>query len=304
MILTGTTHALEIERSSTADVDVICEYTIIDKSGASTVTTPASTQAKYTTAATATLLSAPGANVSYVVTGMVVTNLHSTAPNTITIKKDVSGTEYTWNRITLQAGESAEFVHGEGWTFYNSNGVEKIAAVGNHRHSSVLMAPFFASANLTSTKTITSLSTFAVYLGKAPRSLSTVQARYRVTTAAATITWAEIAIATGPVSVGANPTLTVVGFADVSGIINSTGQKTNSISVSAGQSIDEGDDVWFLIGNSATTAGRVRAQSIADDIQVGVQASLATRPSLNVGTGQAYTIEGATTLAAWAALVI
>jgi hypothetical protein len=47
----------------------------------------------------------------------------------------------------------------------------------------------------------------------------------------------------------------------------------------------------------------VRAQSIADDLQSGFQGSAVMRPSLNVGTGVVFTIEGATALAAWLAII-
>lgn len=165
----------------------------------------------------------------------------------------------------------------------------------------VRMSPMFATANLTSTKTLTSNTSFAVYVGKAPSANPTVTVRYRVTTAAATITWAEVAIATGAVVAGGNPSLTVRGFTNVAAVINSTGQKTTAVTTSG---VAAGDDLWIIVGNQATTAGAVRAQSIADDIQAGVQAARASnRPSTQSGA-QTYTIEGATTLAPWVAGII
>lgn len=175
-----------------------------------------------------------------------------------------------------------------------------VPAVG----SSVLMAPHFATANLTTVKTITSGSSFAVYVGKAPRDITSATLRCDVTTAMTSVTWGEVALATGAINVGGNPTLTVVGYADVSASYNSTGLKSTTINVSVGQQINAGDDLWILIGNSATIAANVRAQSVADYLQVGVQASAAQRPSTIVGTPTAFTIEGATTVAAWVALVI
>lgn len=189
-------------------------------------------------------------------------------------------------------------------SFRNASGIEKSAPQVSGAASSVMLPVFYSTANLTTAKTITSTNTFAVYVGKAPRTLTSVQLRLRVTTAAATITWCEVAIAKGPVVVGGNPTLTVVGWADTSASYNSTGQKTTTINVSSGQTINEGDDLWILIGNQATTALQVRTMTIADDIQIGVQASAASRPSLNVGTGVSYTIEGATVTCAWAAFII
>lgn len=166
---------------------------------------------------------------------------------------------------------------------------------------SVRFSPVFATANLTSTKTLTSGTAFALYVGKAPTANPTVNVRWRVTTAAATITWAEVAIATGAVVAGGNPSLTIRGFTNVAAVINSTGQKTTSVTTSG---VAAGDDIWIVIGNQATTAGVVRAQSIADDIQTGAQAARASqRPSTQSGA-QSYTIESATTLAAWVAGII
>jgi len=186
----------------------------------------------------------------------------------------------------------------------NQQGIEKSAPSVSTAVSSVLMPVFLNTAGLVSVKAITSTNTFAIYVGKAPRSLTSVSIRARVTTAVAGTTWAEVGVAKGAVVVGGNPTLTAVGYADVSGTWNSTGQKTTTVSVSGGQTIAEGDDLWVLIGNNATTALQVRGMSIADDIQVGVQASAVTRPSTNIGTGVSYTIESASTLGAWLALVI
>lgn len=180
------------------------------------------------------------------------------------------------------------------------------AFTGTQQVGAIRLAPTFATTNLTSTKTITSTNSFALYMGKAPADIDaggTLKVRYRVTTAAATIVWAELAIAKGTPVAGGNPTLTVVGFASLSSVVNSTGQKATTVSVSAGQSIAAGDDLWLVIGCQATTACALRAQSIADDLQTGAQASGVLRPSLIVGTPTAYTIEGATTLAAWLAIV-
>lgn len=45
---------------------------------------------------------------------------------------------------------------------------------------------------------------------------------------------------------------------------------TTSVSVSAGQAINEGDDLWVMYGNTATTVAVLRAQSIADDLMGGI----------------------------------
>lgn len=304
MNLTATNETLELDTASSTALHLLINATEIDKSGASTAILPLSNQFLMNTPGQTTILAAPASNKYRAVQYISVRNVDASLPNTFTIQKDNTSNERTIIKVTLQAQETLEWTPAGGWKRYSANGILYSSPFVKAASSSVLLPPHFATANLTTAKTITSGSTFAVYVGKAPRALTSVQLRCRVSTAMGTITWGEVAIAKGSINVGANPTLTVVGWTDVSATFNSLGQKTTTINVSSGQTVDEGDDLWVLIGNQATTALQVRAQSIADDIQTGLQASLATRPSLNVGNGQAYTIEGATTAAAWVNLVI
>jgi len=247
------------------------------------------------------MIAAPSSTQFRVVKSVTVRNAGSAA-RIVTVRANVSGTARVLRSMTLQAGETLEY---NGSTWVRADATGRVMTGGFSLRSAVSLPESFSTANLTSAKAITSASSFAVYIGKAPRSYSageSISIRLRVTTAAATITWAEVAVATGSVNPGANPTLTVRGFADVSASYNSLGQKTTAITLASGQAIAEGDDIWVVIGNQATTALQVRAQSVADDLQAGLQASLATRPSLNIGNGQAYTIEAATVLAAWVAV--
>lgn len=302
ILLTATTHALELETSDTASTDWTVSY--LDITASTEVIAPGSGQGNVSSATTTTIASAPGSGVTRQIKHLSVTNKDGSATQTVTIKKDVSGTEYRVFVATLKAGEALEFVDGRGFRHFSANGIEVVSSANLALVPGCLMAPHFASANLTSVRTTTSAVAYAVYMGRAPRSLSTVRLRLRVTTAAATITWAEVAIATGSINVGGNPTLTVRGYTDVATVVNSTGLKSIDISVASGQAINEGDDLWAIYGASATTVLVVRAQSIADDLQIGLQASLSNRPSTNVGVTQAYTVESATTTAAWLALII
>jgi hypothetical protein len=162
----------------------------------------------------------------------------------------------------------------------------------------IRLPPTFNHANLTATKTCTSNTSFAVYLGRADAAYTSVVVRLRVTTAAGTITWAEVAIATGTPSPGGNAALTRRGFTDTAAIVNSLGQKSITVSVSG---IAAGDDIWAIVGAQATTALAVRA-GLADDLQLGGQASAAaTRPS-TMGAGTTFTIEGATAACPWVGL--
>ena len=297
ILLTTTGESVEVVTGGAGAVDYIVSWVDITTSAL----TPGSGDGAITTATTTTIVAAPGASTSRQIKGITIRNTDAAA-NAVVVRKDNSGSSREFISATLALDESLHFTDTEGWVKIDANGQRQCVVSTVAPVPSWVRAPHFATNNLTATKTLTSGSCFAVYLGKAPYALSQVRVRLRVTTAAATITWAEVAVAIGGVNVGTNPSLTVLGYSDVSAVINSTGQKTVLVSVSAGRLIAAGEDVWVVIGNSATTAGVVRAQSIADDLQVGVQASVAQRPSTILGTPTAFTIEGATTLAPWVAL--
>lgn len=155
----------------------------------------------------------------------------------------------------------------------------------------------FSTANLTSTKTLVSNTTYALYLGKCPKYILSgdiVTAKYRATTQAATITWAEVALATGAFVSSGPSLLTTRGSTSLASVVNTTGIKSTNITTNA--NIVPGTDLWLLFGVQATTPGVYRAASIADDIQTGVQLAAASiRPS-TMAAGTSFTVEGATTL--------
>lgn len=297
MMFCTSADSLQVNLSTDATVDGVCSW--VDMSSSANPSEDATHIKNTGSAGDYTVAAAPASGTKRVVKSLSIWNTDATDSTVVTVRKVVtSGTVlHTVVAVTLQPGQGLFYEDGAGWSTTPAQPTTLPSTV------SVLLPPHFSTANLTSAKTITSASTFAVYVGKAPRGFTAATVRLRVTTAAATITWAEVALARGAVSVGGNPSLTVLGFADVSAIVNSTGQKSITVNVAAGQVVAPNDDLWVLIGNNATTALQVRALSIADDLQVGLQASRATRPSSNVGIAEAYTLEGATTLAAWTALV-
>ncbi|MGD9674490.1 MAG: hypothetical protein AB7U98_13540 [Candidatus Nitrosocosmicus sp.] len=300
----GTSAKLQVITSAAADIEISGSKVVVDQSSPPVVdgaNTAPFVLASITTATTTDVLAGIASKITRIDELQCYNNSASVTCTVEFLRTDGTNTTSVYS-ATLLPGESVSYGGGV-WAHYDTNGAQYGAIIGQ-QFPSLLQNPGFSTANLTSTKTITSGSCFAVYVGKATKAVTSAVVRARVTTAAATITWAEVALAKGSINVGGNPSLTVVGFADVSATYNSTGQKSTTINVASGQSINPGDDLWVIIGNAATTAAVVRAASIADDIQVGQQASVASRPSTIVGTPTAFTIEGATTLAAWVGLVV
>lgn len=293
MLLGGTTDALEINTTGTADIHWTCSYVDVDVSGVPVPSGAGEGEGTISSATDAEVAAAPGANKVRRVQLLTAVNAHASASNTITVRKNVSGTRRkAFPSVTLRAGEMLQFTDVGGFKVFDSAGRELVRHLFYYDRG-ILQPALMMSANITTAKTITSGSTFAIYVGRAPKPITSLQVRLQVTTAAATITWAEIGIAKGAINPGGNPTLTPVGHADVAAVVNSTGRKTVTINVAAGQVINEGDDLWILIGNQATTALQVRGLSIVDDNQLGVQGAVATRPSTTIGTNVVYTAETA-----------
>lgn len=301
LFLTATTHKITLTCDSAGQVDFHASY---NDSTTTPSLAPGSNHGQITTTTETDVVAVPGASTIRNVKQISIVNSSTMVASTIRLRFDTSGTKrYLFPAVTLGIGEALVYDEGVGFRMLDSTGRIKTTGL-SVRSPSIMVPSIFATGNLTATRTVTSTESFALHVGRAPRAITSAQLRYRVTTAAATITWAEVAIAKGALALASSPSLTVVGYADVSAVINSTGQKTTTINVSAGQSIDEGDDLWVIIGNQATTAAVCRSQSIADDIQSGFSARLATQPSLNVGASQSYTVDSATATPFWMTLAV
>jgi hypothetical protein len=191
---------------------------------------------------------------------------------------------------TLDPGDSLRYNRNVGWGVYNNQGVPR--AMGVQALMGRLMVPIASNvtANITGTKTITSTQTALTYVGRAGRAASSVTLRYNVTTAGATITWAELGVFKGDLILAANSTLTRLGYADVSGVVNSTGRKSTLVTLSTNIAI--GDEIWIGIGCQATTAVVIRAYSLIEDCQAGTVVMMVARPS-TVASPTSWTVNNA-----------
>lgn len=119
ILLKATTEILELQTSSTADIDYSVSYADIT----TTTFSPSTSEGKITTATTTTVVIAPGASTQRQIKLITLTNRHASSPNNILIKKDISGTEYYLTpTVTLLAGETMQYMDGTGWTHYSATG--------------------------------------------------------------------------------------------------------------------------------------------------------------------------------------
>lgn len=122
--LDATTKSIDLTTSSTADID----YAVSWVDATTTVFTPGDGHGTINTAGTTVIVAAPAASTQRGVKSISVFNRHATTANTVTVKKDVSGTEYCLFKATLMAGESLQWNDGSEWCVYDAVGDKKVNA--------------------------------------------------------------------------------------------------------------------------------------------------------------------------------
>jgi len=125
MLVLTTADKIEVERSSTANVDCTGHY--VD----TTASTPGLAVATFSTASTGDLIVAPGADLR-MVKSIYICNRHASTTNTIKVKLDKSATEYILCIATLQASDTL---------IYDDSGWYILSATGNR------VSPFVMSGD-------------------------------------------------------------------------------------------------------------------------------------------------------------
>lgn len=137
----------------------------------------------------------------------------------------------------------------------------------------------------TNSLTPVSQTAHAVYVGNAPRSFTSAEVTFYVSTGATTITYSEIAIATGDVVLNGSPTLTVKGYASIAAEIAATGPQKKTVTLTT--PIKAGEPIWLVVSTQATGMPVMRQRQNIDF--AGLAASkTTTRPSLILNTATAF----------------
>ena len=276
MVLTATTDSLDLVLGAaitTNQLPIVVYYDDLT----STAVTPTKRTLLSNSTTAVNVIPAPTAGHTFILKYATIYN-NDTQAASVTIQFNDNATNRKELTTLLQVGESIQWTSANGWKVFDAQGSMKVSGL-YQASGAVNMPAYFAAPNTTTTLTLTSTNCYCIYLGRVERNFNTINLAYRITTAAATITWAEVAIYKGTPTLGNNATLSSrLGFTDVSGSWQSTGQKNTSVSVSG---LAAGDDIWAVFSNSATTAAAVRA-GLADDVNGGFfQTVTNKRPSTN-----------------------
>ncbi len=123
ILLKATTETLAITTSSIADIDYSISYADIT----TTTFLPSTNEGKIVITATTTVLTAPAASTQRQIKLISITNRHASTTNVIQIMKVISGTQYYLTpAATLLAGETMQYIDGQGWLYYTSKGSLKV----------------------------------------------------------------------------------------------------------------------------------------------------------------------------------
>lgn len=129
MNLTGTNQSLELVTVSANALHYVASWVDIDKSGASTVSTPGSAQGVISTATTTTVVPAPAASVYRIITGLTLKAVGGA--NTVSAQKDVAGVNYSAITSVLAVNEVCCYEDSAGWYTLDANGqVRTVGASG------------------------------------------------------------------------------------------------------------------------------------------------------------------------------
>ena len=160
----------------------------------------------------------------------------------------------------------------------------------------VQLPPGFFAADTTSQTAMATNRTIARYLGQAPADLNLVTLRFSVLTAAVTITWAEVGIATSLDMTLGGQDLALAGYVTVASTFNSIGTKDVEVPVGIGRD----EHVWAVYGSQATTPFQV-LRGIGDGLGAGfVLFADATRPS-TMANPTTFSVTSASANSAWIA---
>jgi len=166
--------------------------------------------------------------------------------------------------------------------------------------SAILTPPGVQVGVLTAVTALALGITHFLYLGKAVAALTTCDVMTNVTTAGATIIWAEVGIFKGafPAARG-NGVFTRLGFTDVAATYNTVGLKNTTVALAG---VTAGDDLWVAYGSMATTMFQLRG-GLANHLQLGNLQTDSIRPSLAISL-EGTAIAAATLVPAWLAVRI
>jgi len=193
MILDATNETIEIllaANVTSQQASFMCSYNEVS----STTLVPYQNNGTTNNTTAVTVVSSPSSGFQRQIREVCVTN-NDTGTIIVTIRYNNTSVTRTLFIASLDTNESLIFDLENGWMVYDIFGEKKVDGIHVVNNGNIKLPDLTAPLpNITSSSTIASTNIPGVYLGKADRAYSAITISYRVTTNAATVTWAELAI--------------------------------------------------------------------------------------------------------------
>lgn len=131
LMLLGTTDELQVESSIAADLQIHASWATFDDP---TTVTPGRTNSLMTTATTAVVVAAPGANLARKIKMLSIKNVDTTDSTTVTVIHDDGTNPIDLYTHLLFPGDILHYIEGIGFTFFSSGlqGEERFRLAGDH----------------------------------------------------------------------------------------------------------------------------------------------------------------------------
>ncbi len=279
MLLDNTTDALEVILGATVTTNQL-SFVVSFNDMTTTAITPTKNVGITNNVTAVNLIAAPASGHVRQLRNCSIYNA-DTVPQLVTVRFNDNGAFRSVIVVMLMANETLQYAYGKGWSAYDASGSLRVVGI-RQTLSGIKLSEGFCAIGVATTLTLTSGTTYAIYLGKADRAFSNITVQYNVTTLlGATITWAELAIYKGAPVIGGNITPTRVGYTNAAAIFNNTGVKSTNVAVTG---VQEGDDLWAVFGSVTSGAAMAVRAGLADDVLVGFIQTItgSVRPSTNL----------------------
>jgi hypothetical protein len=119
ILLTTTNDIVQVVTTSTATTDYAVGWVDLDDT---VIVGPGSGQGVISSATSTTIVAAPSSGQQRKVQSIWITNTSTTTANTVTVVKDVSGTDYRLYQAVLAPGESVHYTDGVGFSVRDTGG--------------------------------------------------------------------------------------------------------------------------------------------------------------------------------------
>lgn len=292
MFLTTTSAKLEILLGATVttnNIVFVADYIDITSSSFA----PGVNAGSVSSSTPVTLLDSPSASTQRQVQDFIVYNADTVDTNIVVRYNDGTNTFNIFDG-TLHTQETLQYIYDLGPVSNDRYAARKEGNSPVVFPEQPLHVPEYTVNYNSVNKSLTNNTLSATWVGKATKAYTTCDVAYQVNTAGVGITWAEIAIGTGPQTIQHNAHITVRGSTDVSAVVNSLGIKKTTVSLS---NINPGDDLYVVYGALVVTTTPVFAAQAAELLSSGFNYTVSTlhRPSTDVNRVVEYAINTSTT---------